>query len=95
MTFDVSLSVSDAKEGSSGATGKAGSKLKVFVVDADVSVDGHAARKRTRSEEATHRVSFAIPILLSAHHRADPSMGLEAELIGQIDEAWFGKAQIE
>lgn len=88
VSFDVSLRVASNTESGLSGTAKGSGKMRVVVVDADIGIDGQTSRKSAANEEATHRVAFNVPMVLTAHHRNDPNMKDEADVIRSIDPDW-------
>ena len=88
ISFDVSLTVASSTEAAHSASAQGGGKMRVVVVDADLAVDGQRSKKDGAREEATHRVSFSVPMVLTAHHRADASIEEDKAVIASLDPVW-------
>ncbi|MFY0400806.1 hypothetical protein [Brevundimonas naejangsanensis] len=88
ISFDVSLRVASGDETGTSGAAKGGAKMRIVVADADVSVDGQRSTKTTSNEEASHRITFSVPMVLTAHHRADQSMVEEEAVIKSLDPDW-------
>ena len=62
--------------------------MRIVVVDADMALGAQKNKKNTDTQESTHRVSFSVPIVLTADHRNDPSMDENARVIADVSSRW-------
>lgn len=87
VDFDVALKLSNTSSSSGQGGAAATGKLRIMVVDADISVGGQKANSEVDASEQTHRVNFSVPVFLNAHHRADPAFTTElVEVLRQFED---------
>ena len=88
VNFDVTLSVTSGSEHNLVGGVKGSAKMRIVVVDADMALGAQKNKKNTDTQESTHRVSFSVPIVLTADHRNDPSMDENARVIADVSSRW-------
>jgi len=67
IDFDVSVIVTESSEGASSRNGRIGGELKVMSVGGiGGNIGGQQDNKSSASAQTTHRISFKVPICMSA-----------------------------